>query len=395
MLRCMYSGISGMKNNQQKLDVIGNNLANVSTTAFKSSRAEFADMLYQNAGYASAPTMNKGGANAKQIGLGAKLSSINRIMSQGNALSTGRSLDVCIDGEGFFIVGNGVVDYTSTGIALNADTMGMESGDMQINFTRDGNFALDKDGNLITSDGYRVMGYLLTSSYYKNGKEVNPPSASSSLDANGEARFVNADGVLKAASGIESGITTGSGNGNGNGSSGTTTTDADNIGSLQALRIPDEVYVPEYTDSKGNTQKSGYQKVVSFSIGKDGIITATLANETTTALGQIATAQFKNPEGLKALGGNLYEVSANSGSAVVRTVTNVENDNKGTQLDSKPVNDNSKSFGDTIQGCLEASNVDITEQFTDMITATRAFQASSKVITTSDEILQTVTGLIR
>ena len=95
------------------------------------------------------------------------------------------------------------------------------------------------------------------------------------------------------------------------------------------------------------------------------------------------------------MGGNLYEVSANSGAAVVRTVTNVENDEEGKPLDNASVSDNSKAFGDSIQGCLEASNVDITEQFTDMITATRAFQASSKMITTSDEILQTITGLIR
>ena len=94
MLRCMYSGISGMKVNQTKLDVIGNNIANVGTTSFKSSRAIFSDMLYQNAGEATAPTTTKGGTNAKQVGLGAKLESINKVMGQGNALSTGRSLKI-------------------------------------------------------------------------------------------------------------------------------------------------------------------------------------------------------------------------------------------------------------------------------------------------------------
>ena len=185
MLRCMYSGISGMKNNQQKLDVIGNNLANVSTTAFKSSRAEFADMLYQNAGYASAPTMNKGGSNAKQIGLGAKLSSINRIMSQGNALSTGRSLDVCVDGEGYFIVAKGNTSFEAENpIAGNTLTGGANS----IYYTRDGNFTLDKDGNLLTSNGYRIMGYLYTDA---NG---NP-----SIDADGNGHYVNPDDAdLKA-----------------------------------------------------------------------------------------------------------------------------------------------------------------------------------------------------
>ena len=101
MLRSMYSGISGMKAYQTKLDVIGNNIANVSTTAFKASSARFTDMLYQNSSSATAPTTTKGGTNANQVGLGAQLASINKVISQGNALSTGRSLDVCVDGEGY------------------------------------------------------------------------------------------------------------------------------------------------------------------------------------------------------------------------------------------------------------------------------------------------------
>lgn len=172
MLRCMYSGISGMKVNQQKLDVIGNNIANVGTTAFKSSRAEFSDMLYQNAGVATSPTANKGGTNAKQVGLGAKLASIDKVMSQGNALSTGRTLDGCIDGEGYFVVGSGTVNYGTGGTTLDTN-MGISGGNMSINYTRDGNFQLDYEGNLVTSDGYRVMGYLVTSKVYdKDGNEV-------------------------------------------------------------------------------------------------------------------------------------------------------------------------------------------------------------------------------
>ncbi|WP_294374535.1 flagellar hook protein FlgE [uncultured Clostridium sp.] len=373
MLRCMYSGISGMKVNQQKLDVIGNNIANVGTTAFKSSRAAFTDMLYQNAGTASAPTSNKGGTNAKQVGLGAKLASIDRIMSQGNALSTGRSLDACIDGEGFFIVGNGMINYENGGTTLDAD-MGISGGDMSINYTRDGNFQLDYEGNLVTADGYRVMGYLLTAKTYdKDGNEITdgvPESAAASIDKDGVAQYVDADGVVKAAS--------------------------NSI--LQPLRIPDTVHVPEYTttDKAGNqtTVAASDQKVQSFTIGKDGMIIATLANGKKSALGQIAMASFKNPAGLTAKGGNLYEVSPNSGEALVRTPINVDKDEKGDPIQDQNL-DNSKGFGDVIQSCLEASNVDLTEQFTDMITATRSFQAASKMITTGDEILQTITGLMR
>ena len=375
MLRCMYSGISGMKVNQQKLDVIGNNIANVGTTAFKSSRAEFSDMLYQNAGVATSPTANKGGTNAKQVGLGAKLASIDKVMSQGNALSTGRTLDGCIDGEGYFVVGSGTVNYGTGGTTLDTN-MGISGGNMSINYTRDGNFQLDYEGNLVTSDGYRVMGYLVTSKVYdKDGNEVkdgDPASGSSSIataDADpvkeGDCVFVNADGVIKAADDKK----------------------------LQPLKIPDSVYVPEYTDADGNKIDASWQKVSSFTIGKDGVITAVLANGSRTALGQVAMASFKNPAGLTAVGGNLYEVSANSGPVLVKTSVNIDKKEDGTAADTNL--DNSKGFGDYIQGCLEASNVDLTEQFTDMITATRSFQAASKMITTGDEILQTITGLMR
>ena len=382
MLRFMYSGISGMKVNQNKLDVVGNNIANVSTTAFKSSSARFTDMLYQNAGTATAPTSNKGGTNAKQVGLGAKLSSINRVMSQGNALSTGRSLDVCIDGEGYFMAGVGPNDYTTSSTKIKSD-MSVDGGNMQITYTRDGNFTLDKDGNLLTADGRRVLGYLLKS-YDKDGKEfganssinlatdtVTDDSVSPKL-AIGDVMFVDADGTLKAVGDDDSG-------------------DPTNL-ELQPLKIPDKVYVPAI--SGDSNSKSSWQKVASFAIGKDGVITAVLANGKKTALGQIATATFTNPEGLKEIGGNYFEVSPNSGAELIRTSVNIDKKKTGEVRTDKLV-DNSKAFGDSVQGCLEASNVDLTEQFTDMISATRSFQASSKLITTGDEILQTITGLLR
>ena len=107
MLRSLYSGISGMKVNQTKLDVIGNNLANVSTTAFKGSRVNFSTTISQTLGSASAASDSLGGVNGKQIGLGAQISSIDKIMSQGSMQSTSRSLDVAVDGSGYFMVATG------------------------------------------------------------------------------------------------------------------------------------------------------------------------------------------------------------------------------------------------------------------------------------------------
>ena len=148
---------------------------------------------------------------------------------------------------------------------------------------------------------------------------------------------------------------------------------------LNTLRIPNTVKFPN-----PNGGDDIDQPIASFSIGSDGLIIGILWNGSQTVLGQIATATFSNPEGLTDLGGNLSTVSANSGVAVLRTPRG--------ELDG--LEENAGAYGDIIQGCLEASNVDLTEQFTDMITATRAFQASSKMITTADEILQTITSLM-
>jgi flagellar hook protein FlgE len=335
----MYSGISGMKVNQTKLDVIGNNIANVGTTAFKSSSARFKDMLYQNAGEATSPTTVLGGTNAKQVGLGAQLSSINKVMGQGNALATGRSLDVCVDGDGYLVVCKGAVDGEVGPGADTTKSMG------ETLYTRDGNLTLDYQGNLLTADGHRVMGYYLTGT----STGTNPASTGESLKydtATGvpTATYVDADAKDLTAS-----------------------------KAMKPLAIPDSVLVGTTADP-----------VKKFEIGSDGVITVVLGSGKRSAIGQVAMASFKNPEGLTDLGGNMCLNSSNSGATVYKTGK------------AEPAaTDNSKGYGSLIQGALEGSNVDLTEQFTDMITATRSFQAASKMITTGDEILQTITGLMR
>jgi flagellar hook protein FlgE len=321
----MYSGISGMKANQTKLDVIANNIANVSTTSFKASKVNFADTLYQSTSTATSPTASIGGTNAKAVGLGAKVSSINKLMTKGNALSTGRSLDVCVDGDGYFIASKGTVAGTLT-LTSNAVTGTTDVSDKA--YTRDGNLSLDQDGNLLTSNGYRIMGYRAT--------------GSGTVDSTG--KIVIGTRVDPDA--------------------GTVAYDAD----LKPLAIPDKI---------------GTDAIQSFAIGSDGVITAT-TSVGKSVIGQIAMASFKNPEGLKDLGGNFEQETGNSGVALIM-------DNASVAAASS----NSGAFGSITQGYLEASNVDLTEQFTDMISATRAFQASSKMISNGDEILQTITGLIR
>lgn len=168
MLRSMYSGISGMKVNQTKLDVIGNNISNVGTTAFKSSRARFSDMLSQNVSDAMAPSNNQGGVNASQVGLGVQLASIDSVMTQGMMQPTGRQLDVAIDGDGFFMVSKGPAIYGNAlevnhrAGAHNITEQSLSNSGSEIMYSRDGSFILDEQGNLLTGDGFRVLGYSLT-----------------------------------------------------------------------------------------------------------------------------------------------------------------------------------------------------------------------------------------
>ncbi|MDP4087912.1 MAG: flagellar hook-basal body complex protein [Bacillota bacterium] len=169
MLRSLYSGISGMKVNQTKMDVIGNNISNVGTTAFKSSRARFQDMLSQSVTSAMAPSTNLGGVNPSQVGLGVQLGGVDTVVSQGMMQPTARNLDVAIDGEGYFMVGKGPTVFQDGNIQVNqqagthnVNTSSLSNSKMEISYTRDGAFTLDNDGNLLTSDGYRILGYGLT-----------------------------------------------------------------------------------------------------------------------------------------------------------------------------------------------------------------------------------------
>ncbi|QCX32346.1 flagellar basal-body rod protein FlgF [Caloramator sp. E03] len=296
MLRSLFSGVSGMRNQQTKLDVIGNNIANVNTTAFKGARVTFKDMLNQTLQGASDSASGKGGINPKQVGLGVAIAAVDTNMNQGALQSTGRSTDLAIEGNGFFVISDG----------------------NETRYTRDGSFSIDKNGYLVTSEGYHVMG--LTASNIT----ASPPNLSSSAAI----------------------------------------TVPNPISSLDNIRIPLEASV-DGVDSK----------LTSFSIDQDGKIKA-IYGDKTVEVGIITLANFQNPAGLTKLGGNSYKESSNSGAAEFGTAT-------------------SSGYGNIQQGLLEMSNVDLANEFTEMIITSRAFQANSRTITTSDEMLQELLNLKR
>ena len=138
MLRSLWSGVSGLKTHQLEMDVIGNNIANVNTTAYKSQATGFSDILYQTVREGSAAAETKGSTNMAQVGLGARVGSIiTNIASQGSAITTNNALDLMITGDSFFVI----------------EAKGVQ------NYSRDGAFTVDAEGYLVTqSDGYFVKG---------------------------------------------------------------------------------------------------------------------------------------------------------------------------------------------------------------------------------------------
>ena len=331
MLRSMYSGISGLKNHQTKLDVIGNNISNVNTHGFKKGRVVFKDLISQTQSGASGPTQASGGINSKQVGLGSQLAAIDTIHGSGALQSTGRTLDIATEGEGFFVVGK-----------YNADVEPPEDGEPiftnfeEVRYTRAGNFYLDSNGMLVDSNGNFLVGYGDMA-----GNDGTP-------DVEGD---ITHQAMLDATTGLEADdLVTFDGE------------DGAEDGLIGGVVNSGKIWIP--TDAQ------------SMSIGVDGKVSYVDVSGVLQYAGQLVVAKFSNAEGLSKEGGNYYINTTNSG---------VPQFAAGTQ----------HGIGKTVSGFLEMSNVDLSEEFTEMIVAQRGFQANSRIITTSDEILQELVNLKR
>lgn len=414
MIQAVYSGISGMKVFKSSLDIIGNNVANVNTTAYKASRGTFKEMLSQTIMGASAPSGTTGGSNPSQIGLGVILGSVATDQSQGSMLPTGRATDVAIEGSGFFALGDGT----------------------RTSYTRDGSFALDANNNLVSaSTGLKVLGWTAdkftsqidTTQPISAGSAIEIPlgglsvaratsaiSISGNLDASmavgdqAPVRFAIYDSlglthelrVVFSKSNTpaqwdyqvycdDAGaapVAAGSIPFDSKGYSTVQTiplsmTFANTNGSVQPLEAT--INVEKISQLNGKTTADlSYQDglplgtLESFDIDRSGIVTGTFTNGSTRPLGQIALAEFTNPAGLSKGGNNLLVESPNSGVPRIGAA--------GTG-----------GLGKVASRFLEASNVDLASEFANMITAQRGFQANSRIITVSDEVLQELVSLKR
>ncbi|MEK3989577.1 flagellar basal-body rod protein FlgF [Robertmurraya sp. FSL R5-0851] len=394
MLRSMYSGISGMKNFQTKLDVIGNNIANVNTYGFKKGRVTFKDTMNQMVSGASASQDNRGGKNPTQVGLGSTLATIDTIHTQSSLQTTGRSLDLAISGDGYFMV---------------------KQGDAQF-YTRAGNFYLDDNGSLVNGDGYKVQAFTIdpntgnVSNQFGdvavNVNAVLPPVttdiisisgnlASNSvsdgtpftqqvqvIDNSGQAhrvdvKFTKTDEDLWEVSVNDTLLTTldfENGTVTPQEFTGNITTDSSSINGV-TFNFSELTQVAGSTSALVNPNGNTEGALESFNIGSSGEINGVYSNGLVRTLGVLALAKFSNSSGLTKAGGNLFQESINSGVANI----NVAGEGRGS----------------IAAGTLEMSNVDLSEEFTEMISAQRGFQANTRIITTSDEILQELVNLKR
>ncbi|MDR5744291.1 flagellar hook protein FlgE [Caballeronia sp. LZ029] len=399
--------LSGLGAASSDLDVIGNNIANANTVGFKQGAAQFADM------YANSMAT----AVSNQIGIGTRLAEVQQQFSQGTITTTNQALDVAINGNGFYqLSNNGSVVYSRNGV-----------------------FHLDNTGNIVNSSGLQLMGYAADSGGVVNSASTVPltvptaniaPTATKKITA---AFNLNSQDDVKAAADFDPT--------NGNTYNASTSVDAyDSVGGTQkvsvyftksgtnsweafagygdpvsqktdlgpvtfdssgnltsgktfSFTIPDGASATSGAtqtltlDLSGTTQygaKSGLTnlhqdgnstgELTGFTVGSDGMLTGNYSNGETKALGQIAIANFNNQNGLQNLGGNVYAQTAASGAAQV----------------SVP---GSTNHGTLQGGAVENSNVDLTSELVNLITAQRNYQANAQTIKTQQTVDQTLINL--
>lgn len=493
MMRSLFSGVSGLKVHQTKMDVIGNNIANVNTVGFKSSSVTFTDVFYQTTQSASGPNAETGagGQNAKQIGLGSTVGTIStNITLQGGAQRTDNPFDLMINGDAFFVVNKGGTNY----------------------FTKAGNFNVDEAGNLVNGSGYNVMGWKadsdgkiikdrvsalsimtesqmqtspeattqstffgninqeddafdkankkdkyvpITAQFYddlgyeyqatfhiretatkgeytmdlfnitKDGKELiaakedatkdtgmdyNTGFAQVSLKFNTtkDTMYLNEDGTVytPAAGASEEDapikvnpgglipnpvVAGGAGTvatggyktilnftqGNLNGVADFKAAENIEIDLSQLTNYGSDSTVDTETGFEGIGKGKAVGNMATLGIQTDGKIVASYSNGDTKILGQIVVANFSNAAGLEKVGENLYAETLNSGAF-------------------NGIGEDITASGDKFStGVLEMSNVDLSTEFTEMITTQRGFQANSRIITTSDSMLEELINLKR
>lgn len=404
MLRSMFAAVSGLRAHQTMMDVVGNNISNVNTAGFKGARTTFQDAMNQVLRGSSQSSSERAGNNPMQIGLGAQVGGVDTVFNQGSIQLTGRSLDVAVQGEGFFLAQVGQQTY----------------------YTRAGAFNIDSTGSLVGPNGSRIMGWMADDAGVINEQsalqaitlptgQIISPSATENITAGGNLPADAAVGatVNTSIAAYDTQGTLSNVNlvfektaanvwevGDGTNTFGTVTFDAEGLIDTGATTLP--ITIPAAQSPTGlaidlllneqgqelkqfagsTTAEARHQDgsemgfLRGFEFGADGSITGRFSNGQTKALGAIALATFNNAGGLQKEGQNLFVGTLNSGQPQV----------------ARP---GAGDAGTLSPGSLEMSNVDLSQEFTNLIIAQRGFQANARSITASDEMLSDIVNLKR
>ncbi|MFP3907898.1 MAG: flagellar basal-body rod protein FlgF [Acidimicrobiales bacterium] len=416
MIRSMFSAISGLRNHQTMMDVVGNNISNANTTGFKSSNTVFQDVLSQAVRGGGAAQEELGGTNPAQVGLGSRVAAITSNFGQGAMQRTGRSTDLAVEGDGFFVVDQAGQDlYTRAG-SLSIDALGrlvtqeggfvqgwgadsagevntnagvdqleIPVGDLTSPVTTDrvslgGNLPGDADDGTTIANSVEIYDeqgnpWTLSVQFEKTGEDawdvaidyVDPDTdeltgtystvASLAFGSDGE---LTSDFEEDVTAGLPASFT------------GDFELSFGREGGADRLTQFGDLSTVSIIDQNGSAAGS----LESFTVSQEGRIVGSYSNGGTKTIGQIALASFANPEGLEKVGGSNYRATMNSGLAQIGTA-------------------GAGGRGLMSTGTLEMSNVDLAQEFTNLIVAQRGFQSNSRVVTTSDELLQEVVNLKR
>lgn len=410
MIRSMFSAISGLRNHQTMMDVVGNNISNVNTTGFKTSSVVFQDVLSQTLRGAGQPATAVGGTNPAQVGLGSRVAAITTNFGQGALQRTGRATDMAIQGDGFF-------------------TISMAGQQL---FTRAGAFSVDATGNLVTQDGGFVQGWQADVNGVINANaspasiripvgDLISPVATTTVNMGGNLPSNTAVGASPIVSSVDvydsvgtavpmtlayartaTGWTVTGTQGNPGvaiaGLSQALTFDAAGeltapaSGSFNVTLASGQVVAVDLgvagaanritqfanVNSIGAQSQNGSAagSLQSFTVSQDGLVVGAYSNGRSKAIAQMSLANFSNPEGLEKVGGSNFRASVNSGLP---------------QLGVAGLG----GRGLLSSGTVEMSNVDLAQEFTNLIVAQRGFQANSRVVSASDDVLQEIVNLKR
>jgi flagellar hook protein FlgE len=289
MMKALYSGVSGMRSHQTKMDVIGNNIANVNTYGYKTQRTTFRDVYYQTLRSPGAPSEDRGGTNASQVGYGAQVGSVDTIHTISGYSPTNKATDIYINGDGFLAVENS-----------SGDTL----------YTRLGALNFDQVGNLVDVNGSRVIGW---------------------------------------------------------------DNDGDNAVELDSGMIDWE---DTLNNEPGVIKINNFDEYKNITINSDGSITAVDTNDQIVTIGAIPVYKIPNQDALVLEGNSYYSRGNNAGDPIINAP-------------------GAGGTGALVTGGLEMSNVDLANEFSDMIITQRGFQANTKIISVVDQMLEELVNLKR